>query len=196
MFIEIPASKKSLAFRKPMFGRGIIDVDYVTHTKQGTCPYFIRWRNMFDRCYNENRSDRNLSYSSCEVCEDWYSFKSFRDWMTGQNWQDKHLDKDLIVKGNKIYHPSRCLLIDRELNMFLSNISNYKGYTKAKNRKKKYRVQISVNGKNNYVDSFYTKEEAIECYKDAKRKLIQEWANKYKLDNIIYNALIRLKDSL
>lgn len=196
MFIETPASKKSLAFRKPVFGRGVIDVDYVTHTKHGICPHFIRWRNMLDRCYNSSPTTRNNSYANCEVCSEWLSLNAFKKWIISQDWHNKHLDKDLLVKGNKVYRPDRCLLIDKELNMFLSNISNYKGYTKAKNRKKKYRVQISVNGKNNYVDSFYTKEEAIECYKDAKRKLIQEWANKYKLDNIIYNALIRLKDSL
>lgn len=193
MFIETPASKKSLAFRKPVFGRGIIDVNYVTHTKQGTCPYFIRWRNIFDRCYNEKRTARNLSYVDCEVCEGWYSFKSFRDWMEKQDWEGKHIDKDIINPKSKIYSPENCIFIDPKLNMFLSNLHKYKGYQE---RRGKFAVQMTVNGKNNHLGTFLTKEEAIFCYKENKRKLIQDWADKCKYDKRLYDALIRLKDSL
>jgi hypothetical protein len=196
MFIEIPASRKSLAFRKPVFERGVIDVDYITHTKQGTCPYFIRWRNMLSRCYSENRKDRDASYHDCDVSREWLSLKNFKSWMEKQDWEGKHLDKDLLVSGNRTYSPSLCLLIDGELNMFLSKVGKVNGYTIKKGRKKKYISQISIDGRSHEIGRFYTKEEAVMCYKKAKTKLIIEKANKYKEDPVIHDALIRIANSL
>lgn len=196
MFIEIPASKKSLAFRKPVFERGIIDVNYITHTKQGTCPHYIRWRNMLSRCYSEEPKDRDASYHDCDVSKEWLSLNNFKLWVESQDWQGKHLDKDLLVPKNRIYAPSRCLLIDGELNMFLSKIGKARGYTVKKGRKKRYISQIRIDGNSREIGRFYTEEEAAECYKAAKTKLLVEKADEYKYNEVIHDALIRLAKSL
>jgi len=76
---------------------------------------------MLNRCYSEATQRKNPTYVGCYVCEEWLTFSNFKSWMEKQNWEGKELDKDILVKGNKVYSPETCIFIDASVNSFVSD---------------------------------------------------------------------------
>lgn len=108
---------------KLVYGVGVNDSNYVVRRKidgkHETCPYYLTWYNMLRRCYCKKELLKRPSYSGCSVSKDWLTFSKFKSWMEKQDWKGKCLDKDLLIKGNKIYSESSCIFVDRKVNMFL-----------------------------------------------------------------------------
>ena len=70
------------------------------------------WRNMLRRCYTN--LDKHPTYKGCQVCVRWRKFSNFtRDITKIPNYElwlnnpgkRVSLDKDILLKGNKLYHP-------------------------------------------------------------------------------------------
>lgn len=122
-FVEIPASKTSLAGRKPRYGVGINDANYITNhilkNQRLICPYYKVWYAMLERCYSAEYQKKHPAYVGCSVYTPWHTFSIFRSWMERQDWKDKALDKDMLVEGNKIYSPETCIFISQTLNNLL-----------------------------------------------------------------------------
>lgn len=123
-----------------VYGVGINDANYPVHKctelpREGgkrkqlkvTCPYYSRWRDMLRRCYSPEYQEKRPTYKDCRVCEEWLTFTYFRAWMETQDWEDKHLDKDLLIPGNKIYSPETCIFIDAKLNYFALECNKSRG---------------------------------------------------------------------
>lgn len=105
-------------------GVGINDADYIVSKKSNgvtvRCRYYSRWKDMIRRCYSERRGSEHAAYEGCSVCDEWKSFMSFRGWMQRQDWMNKHLDKDILIPGNKVYAPDLCVFVDDITNTFLT----------------------------------------------------------------------------
>lgn len=122
-------------------GVGINDADYVVHKtetvsyvnrKQKTkllwvCPFYRKWKSMLERCYSEKLKKKYPTYEECVVCSEWLSFMRFKAWMETQDWEGKQLDKDLLVKGNKLYGPETCVFVSKDLNLFLLETAKTRG---------------------------------------------------------------------
>lgn len=119
-------------------GVGINDADYPVyeHDYNGvggkrriswTCPFYSKWSNMIERAYSMAFHTRHPSYTDVVVCEEWLTFSKFRKWMYGQDWEGKHLDKDLLFKDNKVYSPNTCVFIEGIVNTFVSSCSRGRG---------------------------------------------------------------------
>ena len=94
------------------------------------CPYYAKWTSMFSRCYSEHELEKYPSYHGCSVDERFIKFTDFKKWVDSQpnkNWENCHLDKDLLVEGNKIYSPDTCVFIDPALNVFLTDSNASRG---------------------------------------------------------------------
>lgn len=89
--------------------------------KTWICPFYQRWHAMINRCYNENYQKKHPTYSDCKVCEEWKIFSNFKRWVVLQEWKERHLDKDLLIKGNKLYSPETCVFISSTVNNFLTD---------------------------------------------------------------------------
>lgn len=114
-----------------LFGKGINDADYpitiIVNGKRETCPIYKRWRGILARCYDRNFLLTRPSYKGCKVAKEWLKFSNFRNWMLQQNWQGLELDKDLVVKNNKIYSPETCLFVEARVNGFLKDRAAARG---------------------------------------------------------------------
>lgn len=123
----------NISIRKPIFGIGINDADYVTKPyvtingtkKQVMCPYYSKWNSMIMRCYSDKYHIKKPTYIGCTVCNEWLSFMTFRSWMIQQTYLDVDgkilvLDKDLLDKYNKIYSPSTCVFVTQAVNSFMN----------------------------------------------------------------------------
>ena len=117
--------------RTSVFGVGINDADYFTckriDGKLINCHYYTRWVHMLRRCYSKRCLRLQPTYVGCSVCDEWLTFSNFKSWMEKQDWQGKHLDKDLIVPGNKIYSPETCAFIEQSLNKFANDRAAARG---------------------------------------------------------------------
>lgn len=94
------------------------------------CPYYMKWVSMFTRCYSELELKKFPSYRGCSVSNEFVKFTDFKKWVDNQpnkDWNNCHLDKDILFKGNKIYSPETCVFISGELNVFLTESSKSRG---------------------------------------------------------------------
>lgn len=127
-----------------VFGVGINDADYILQivkpdhsARYGNgkykqkliwrCPYYQSWKSMLERCYSEKFHQRQPTYKGCVVSEEWKLFSNFRKWMIGQDWEGMHLEKDLLVFGNKVYSPETCVFVTGQVNGFLVESSKRRG---------------------------------------------------------------------
>lgn len=105
---------------KLVAGFGINDAWYKVKPRNAPmCPFYKVWYNMVSRVYGESYRRTYSAYRDCTVTPEWSSFRVFREWMETQDWEDKHLDKDLLIPGNKLYAPHTCIFITQHLNNFL-----------------------------------------------------------------------------
>jgi hypothetical protein len=150
------------------------------------------WASLLYRCYGGEIS----SYIGCFVCSDWHNFQNFARWFKQSNYQEGwHLDKDIVVKGNKTYCPEYCSFVPQEIN---------KLFIKGKSKRGLYPIGVCfledrnkflAKEHNRYLGLYETSEEAFTAYKEYKEKLLKEKAEQYKdlLEPKIYNSLISYK---
>lgn len=171
-----------------VFGVGILDVDYIVEQWNGgnriVCPYYRVWKNMLQRCYHKPKG----SYAGCYVFDGWHRLSEFKLWMEQQDWEGNHLDKDLLVIGNKMYGPETCVFISADLNYFISGNTLDgelpKGYYK---RGSKFIAQGGLD--RSYLGTFNSPEEAHEAWKSNKKKLAEGFLDDIS-DERIKSALI------
>lgn len=112
-------------------GVGINDADYEVYWrlngKKMVCPYYRRWSSMLRRCYSSKVHETYPSYLNCSVCDEWKYFMTFRAWMVEQDWQGMHLDKDIILVGNKVYCPQYCAFVSKLTNLFTVDAGTARG---------------------------------------------------------------------
>lgn len=170
---------------KLVYDVGINDADYAVYSTvivEGRkvklcCPYYVKWCSMLCRCYSEAYQAKQATYVGCSVCEEWKYFMAFRAWMIEQDGIGKHLDKDLLIAGNKEYSPKSCLLVTQQLNNLLSDHAATRGDTPIGvhyfKRDGNFQSYINVNGKREHLGYFSTPELAHLEWQKAKLKLIK-----------------------
>lgn len=130
-FIEVPATKQSISNRKPIYGVGINDADYavkpIISGKQQLCPYYKVWKSMICRAFSAKYQDEYPTYAECSVVDEWIRFSVFKEWMLTQNWEGKHLDKDILINGNKVYGPDSCVFVSPSINNLMSSCEARRG---------------------------------------------------------------------
>lgn len=177
---------------KTLYGIGVKDLD----VPQEDVSY-IKWSSMFVRCYSDKFHEREPTYKECEVCSEWHKLSNFKRWFDKNYIPGYHLDKDLLIQGNKIYSPDTCCFIPEELNKMLNTRSRFRGaypigVTKARSR---YKSSIMINGHKISIGTFDTPQEAFLAYKNRKERLVKELAEKYfkegKITERVYIALMK-----
>ena len=195
-------TRKSYKYKKNrlIHGVGINDADYTVESringKRVLCPYYITWRNMLERCYSEKCQKRRPTYKGCSVCPEWIYFMNFRKWMITQDWQGKALDKDLLVKGNKVYSPSTCVFVDSTTNNFTTDSGGSRGnyplgvsfYKPSGKFKVQCRNPFTKEGE--YLGLFTCQNEAHLVWKARKHELACQLAD-LQTDPRVVDALIR-----
>ena len=185
-------------------GFGYIDIEGASIGRNMTKEYSL-WNAMINRCYNENLRFKHESYKDCHVSEEWRYLSNFKDWCNNQKgfYQDGwHLDKDILVKGNKVYAPETCCFVPKEINSVLTNSRRGRGAyplgVSYHKRIGKYVSQISKNGEVIHLGTYDTPEEAFYAYKPVKEAHIKSLAEKWKgkIDSRVYEALMNWEISI
>ena len=185
---------------KKVYGKGIIDVSYVTNGMLS-----IRtWKNMLKRCYDENVRYKFPTYKDCDVCDEWLYFSNFKRWFDENYVKGYQLDKDILVKGNKIYSPNTCCFVPQEINKLLTKGDAIRGDLPlgVGLLRGKFVARISINKELIQIGLFDNPILAFEAYKQAKERHIKQVAQSYfdshKISKKVYDALmsheIEIKD--
>jgi len=177
------ASKSSLSRRSLVYGVGLNDSDYNTITKRNNkiiwrCQFYAKWEGMLKRCYSSRYHKTRPTYIGCSVCPEWRYFSKFRLWMENQKWEGLELDKDLLVKGNKIYGPNTCCFIPQAINSIFghgckkkSNLHLPEGVGSTYNGK--YRVRVTITPNKEYSKTFSSFKEACICALEKKIEAVE-----------------------
>lgn len=183
-----------------VYGVGVIGDKYPSKVNGVHTKEYKLWTSMLVRCYSDNSKKRRPTYEGCEVSNNFKSYEYFYEWcnkQVGFGVEGFELDKDLLIKGNKVYSEDSCVFIPTEINSLLVKRENMRGkyligvcWSKTANA---FVSRVSRNkGMQEHLGVFNTELEAFRAYKQAKETFIKEQANKFKsqIDDRAYEALM------
>jgi hypothetical protein len=98
-----------------ILGQG--DFSYKTHHKE-----YSLWNGMLKRCYSKDYQMKHPTYKNCSSSDRWRYFqlfcvdiqllKGYNEWKKDKSTRSKYeLDKDIIIKGNKLYSRNTCMFV-------------------------------------------------------------------------------------
>lgn len=156
------------------------------------------WCSMLARCYAPLKCKSKNAYKGCTVHEDWHNFQVFAKWYYNNKFkgQGYHLDKDILVKGNKLYSEKTCCLVPREINsLLLDNKASRGDYLQGVTFVEKngsFLAQLRKYSKPFYIGCYQTEVLAAEAYKREKEAHVKavalEW--KDKIDEKVFITLM------
>lgn len=173
---------------KLVYGVGVNDADYAVTVNETIgyvdgkrkqkitwrCPFYITWVNMLKRGYSEKFKLERPTYKDCTVCDEWHLFSNFKRWVEQQDYHSNQLDKDLLVKDNKIYSPDTCTFVSRQVNMFMTDSNATRGEYKIgvswHKQCDKYQARCNnpFTSKKEHLGCFTTEQEAHQIWLDKK----------------------------
>lgn len=175
-----------------IFGFGINDLqeNICLNGKRKSKSVYAYWYNMITRCYSIRSLKKRPTYKGCCVCNEWKYLSNFKKWFDEHYIDGYQLDKDILVKGNKVYSPETCCFVPQEINTLFCKANAIRG---------NYPIGVSYDkSTSTFLVSFgvsrgryKTQDAAFNAYKKAKEDYIKEVANKWKdkLEPRVYEAL-------
>jgi len=181
--------------RKLCHGVGINDIYISQFTKT---KVYQKWNDMLSRCYARNTQkqiEKYIPWDGCSIDSRWHKLSTFKEWV--EHWEDyenKELDKDILVPGNKVYGPDTCLIVRPIVNSWFKPNVNKNGLPQGVsfiNGTGRYRAQINlIGGKRTHLGYFDTLEEAFDVYLQKWKEQILVLMEQEK-DVTVKNALIQ-----
>lgn len=165
----IYANFKSGSIKNPyypsVYGVGITGVKYPISINCELTIEYDEWKQMLRRCFSNKEKERIPAYKIVTCCDEWLSYEQFYEWLHLQNNFDKWLngtrwalDKDILIKGNKIYSPDACCLIPQNVNCLFLKRESQRGI---------YPIGVTYR-KDGFIASchnpFTNKREELGCY--------------------------------
>lgn len=200
-------------FERRYYGIGYLGSgNYMTSENGNHTKIYDTWNNMLQRCYSKKYQEKEPTYIGCKVCEEWHNLQNFRSWFEENYYEVEGekmcLDKDILIKHNKIYSPDTCVFVPQTINLLFTKRNNSRGSSVIGTNQKngKYIARCSIfnpeTGKSErkHLGIYATQEKAFEVYKQFKEKNIKEVADYYKnriperLYNALYNYEVEITD--
>lgn len=181
---------------KLVHGQGINDIGGLDNENLKIA--YSSWKEMLRRCYSKKFLETNKTYEKCNVSDEWMYFSNFLKFFNEEYKEGSQLDKDILIKGNKLYSKNTCCFVPPKINSIIETSKKIRGkhligvyYDKSKN---KFRAFCSIDNKAKCLGNFDTEIDAFYCYKTFKENHIKEIAKNYYKNNMIsekiYNALL------
>ncbi len=181
-------------YHTSVYGVGIRGNKYPTKINGKNIKEYNVWFQMLRRCFNERNNEPTYKVVTC--CNEWLLFENFYEWLhkqenfnkwlTGDKWA---IDKDILVKGNKVYSPDVCCLVPQNVNCLFTKHDAARGdYPIGVIKSRSGFVARCMNPftkEFTHLGTFATPEKAFEVYKTYKEKIIRQVAEyEYKIGNI------------
>ena len=159
------------------------------------------WYYMLERCYDPYELNKSPTYIDVYVCDEWLCFQNFAEWFYKNYYEVEgekmRLDKDILIKGNKVYSPDTCMIVPERINGLFVKQQRHRGKLPIGvcERKKVLEVNCSTLKKQEYLGIFPLSEpfHAFYTYKIFKENYIKQVADEYKdlIPKKLYEALYK-----
>ena len=118
---EFKNGKIKCPYKRSVCGVGYIgEGKYKVKENGKNTRVYDTWHDMLRRCYDSKFHEKRPTYVDCEVCEEWHNFQNFAKWYDNNYYEIEgermHLDKDILVKHNKIYSSETCVFVPHAIN--------------------------------------------------------------------------------
>ena len=187
-----------------VYGVGIVGNKYpIRNNDNKSSKEYKVWSRMLERCYDDKLKQRRPTYKDVTCCEEWLLYDNFYEWLHSQENFDKwldgerwHVDKDIIVKGNKVYSPETCCLVPVNINTLFIKHDKARGncLIGVTYRNNTYNAQCNINGKCVNLGYFHTEIEAFNEYKKTKendiKRVAQEEYDKGNITKRCFDAMM------
>ena len=185
--------------QKLVYGKGVNDLNKPAYINGKQLKFYVIWVSMLRRCYSEKSLSRHRTYRGCTVCDEWLLLSNFKKWYDINYRDGMEMDKDILVKGNKIYSPEACRFVPQYINNLLTNSAAARGdlplgVSAVKKKLKNgqittaYRAQCSDGKGGHPHKDFRTIPEAAAWYSAKKKEVVKEivlesfWQNEIMSD--------------
>ena len=184
-------------YKSTVYGVGYLGVGKHEAVENGkiTKAYSI-WSGVLARCYSEEAKEVFTSYIGCIISEEWKNFQNFAEWYKNQVGcqDDYHIDKDILVKGNKVYSAETCCLVPPEINILFKEYKNKKSGLPVgvfKHRNGRFKSVVKIDGKELFIGAYDTVEEARKAYLSVKSVYVKLKVMKYKgkISDVAYDRI-------
>lgn len=186
-----------------VYGYGYIgEGKYKTSKNNKNTRCYTTWKSMLRRCYDKRFQEEHLTYINCTVCEEWHNYQNFARWYEENYYEVEgekmSLDKDILIKGNKIYSPKTCIFTPQTINSLFIKCDKSRGKQPigiTETNIGSYKVYCNNKGKLQRLGTYYNKNEAFQVYKTYKENLIKQVAEEYKpyIPQKLYDAMYEYK---
>ena len=181
-------------FYPSVFGIGYIGDTTVSEGNKVVKRSYKVWEEILKRCYAY--SEQNPTYKDCTICDEWLCYANFEKWYNENYYEipneKMQLDKDILIKGNKIYSPQTCVFVPHRINTL---------FTKRNAKRGECPIGVTFSRKNNkyepqvqgrkWLGYFDNPNDAFLIYKKEKELRIKEVADEYKnqIPQKLYDAM-------
>ncbi len=174
-----------------VYGVGYLGLNHVRGSHNN--KMYSIWQGMLERCYCTVFQAKHPTYIGCTVDKRWLNFSNFTEDMAEMTKESGwELDKDILLKGNRVYSKDTCVFVPKEINLLIYLRSGRDLPSGVYRHKGRFTASCSIEKKSKHLGVFDNIESAFAAYKHSKEAEIQRVA-KYWQDKIsekAYNALM------
>lgn len=195
-------------YHPSVYGVGISGNKYPIYRNNRNTIEYNAWRGIIQRCYDPLYRSKWKTYEDVKCCTEWLLYDNFYEWIITQENYEKWksikrrcVDKDILIKGNKIYCPEACSLVPPRINALFTKADISRGNlpigVMLNKRDNTYIAEVDDNNKHIYLGKYKNQRDAFEVYKEAKEKIIKRIAEEEysagRISNNCYEAMMSYK---
>lgn len=169
-------------YHKTNLGIGYLGGLYEPNKETSKISYKT-WARMMTRCYSESSTKL---YKDCYVCDEWHNYSNFKKWFD-KNYYNVYvkrmdLDKDILVKGNKLYSPNTCIFVPHDINILFRDVATNHIKFNEKCKYRPFTVYYMDNNSKRVVKCFEFEEDAVKHSISARKEKILFLLDKYSIE--------------
>lgn len=149
------------------------------------------------RCLQGGYQQRKFPrYVGCTMSENFESFQFFAEWhmsQVGFGIEGYHIDKDILVEGNKLYSENTCVLVPAALNTFFLSHNASRGlYPQGVTLHGcgKFQASIIIDKRARHLGLFLNIDDAFQAYKIAKEKEARRWVARLEAGEFVVDQRV------
>lgn len=191
----VPSVYDKTVYNIGYLGEGV----YEAYINDSFTKSYTKWKSMLQRCYDDKLHVKRPRYKDCAVCEEWHNYQNFAKWFEDNYYEipgeTMCLDKDILIKGNKMYSPDTCVFVPNNINILFEKSNSIRGDlpigVSFNKRDNNFESSLKINGRKKFLGYYPTIEQAFNVYKLKKEDYIKQMADKYKeyLPNNLYESM-------